>query len=253
MALSRDDALVVRLSDYSETSQVVTLLARQHGLLRLMAKGVRRSTRARVAVGLDVLEHGEVEFTLPKDATGLGTLTQWTQMDGWTGLRSELDALYVGMYAAELTASLTEEQDPHPGLFEALLALLGALTLPQGAAAGESRGDAVCAVIRFQAALLRAIGYAPNLRACGVCGRSAQAATGRAHFSSAIGGFVCGSCASRCAEKRPLARELLGPSSAQAPALTWFDVLDYHLAHVASRPMRSGEALRVRWGLAPLD
>jgi recombinational DNA repair protein (RecF pathway) len=38
-----DQAIVVRLWDFSETSQTVSLFLREHGMLRGLAKGSRRA------------------------------------------------------------------------------------------------------------------------------------------------------------------------------------------------------------------
>ncbi|MEL7362835.1 MAG: recombination protein O N-terminal domain-containing protein, partial [Bacteroidota bacterium] len=38
----RTDAVVLRTLDYGETSQIVALFAREHGLLSVIAKGSRR-------------------------------------------------------------------------------------------------------------------------------------------------------------------------------------------------------------------
>src|SRR5262245_53546498 len=108
-----DNAVVLRLSDYSESSQIVSLFARDAGLVRLIAKGMRRSTRSRPAVGLDLLELGEVEFAPAHGEAGLGTLAEWQQVDSFLRLRADLPRLLSGLYAAELTAATTQEHDPH--------------------------------------------------------------------------------------------------------------------------------------------
>lgn len=255
MPAQSDQAVVLRLSDFSETSQVVTLYTRNTGLVRLLAKGVRRATRISFAPGLDLLEWGECHFIRPRDSAGLGTLMQWRQIDAFAGLRGRLAAVYAGLYAAELTAALNAEHDPHPALFDALLALLSEASHPPAdnalnpPASDTQRRQVLEIVIRFQAALLRAIGYAPNLRTCGLCGRARTTAAG-AYFSSAAGGYVCRVCAPRQAEKRRLPQSLLASELTPAAAGDWFDVLSYHLAHVAGRPMRSGLRLAEALGRA---
>ena len=58
MAIFTDNAVCLRKLDYSETSQVLTLFTAGHGLVRVIAKGQKRSTKTKVGVGVDLLEWG---------------------------------------------------------------------------------------------------------------------------------------------------------------------------------------------------
>ena len=52
----QDHAIVLRLTDFSETSQIATVFSAEHGSLRLIAKGARRSTKTKFAAGLGAIE-----------------------------------------------------------------------------------------------------------------------------------------------------------------------------------------------------
>lgn len=234
MSAVRDVAVVLKLTEFMETSQVVTLFGEQGGQLRLMARGARRGTKSRFAAGLDLLERGELTYLPPRPDAGLGTLTEWRQLDAAAGLRRSLGSLYGGLYAAECVTALTQEHDPHPGLFAALVKLLGRL----GASADA---EAAAAIVEFQHALLREVGFSPVLDRCVACGRR-PAARGTAFFSSAAGGVLCRDCEMHHAEKRRMPG--LGRADGALPATEWFDLLDYHVAHVAGRAMHSSATLR---------
>jgi DNA repair protein RecO (recombination protein O) len=235
---SSDDAIVLRLAEYSETSQIVWLLTARSGLVRLIAKGVRRATAKRPAVGLDLLEYGEAAFIPPRGEAGLGTLTEWLQRDAFTGLRSNLPALYAGLYAAEATGALIEEFDPHPDVFAALHGLLGGL-------AAAPAGDPLAAgrrLAEFQQALLAALGYAPNLVACVACGK--QRGPGRgAYFSAAAGGLLCRACQAGYADKRRLTAAMLDAGPVNGHVLEWLELLHDYLTHTAGRDLRTGRRL----------
>lgn len=239
MATENDSAIVVRLSDFSETSQVATLFSRRCGLLRLMAKGLRRSTRQKFAVGLDLLEMGEISFARARGEVGLGTLAEWVQRELFLGLRRSRASLDAGLYAAELVSRLTQEYDPHPSVFDDLLELLTNLAAP------ESEPPQVLAV-RFQARLLKATGFAPQLRECVQCG-AARDASRPAWFSSAAGGLICGNCREKTRECAPLPQPIRkGAGISEAPQ-AWFGLLDYHLAHIAGAAFASGHVLRASY------
>ncbi len=229
----RDEAIVLRLTDYSETSQIATLFGAQHGQLRLIAKGARRGTKTRVATGLDLLEYGEVGFIPPHGDAQLGILTDWLQRDMFAGLRRDSVRLYSALYAAEAVAALTEEADPHRELFTALLRLFQAVS---GAA------EAGTQIVQFQLALLRAIGYGPELERCVNCGAPIRSGS-LVFFSATAGGLVCRDCEMNFVEKRRLPAGLLGDHAGKVNAPGWFEILDYHLTHVAGRRFKTAPPL----------
>lgn len=240
MSARSDQAVVIRLSDYSETSQIASLFTAGDGLVRLIAKGVKRTTKTRVAVGLDLLEFGNVEFVAARGDAGLGTLTGWVQRDAFAAIRAEMPRLYGGLYAAELLHALTQEHDPHPELFDATLALLRRLA---GTSDEPDPMPPAAAIVRFQADLLTSIGFAPNLRQCVSCGR-ARVRASPAFFSSSAGGLVCKDCAPRQREKHEIAATLVDGPKGSTTAGQWFGLLDYHLTCIAGRPMQTGATLR---------
>src|SRR5712671_6095140 len=122
MPLVRDRCICLRKVEYSETSQVLSLFGREHGIIRLIAKGAHRRTKAGASKfdgGVDLLDLGDGVFSLRLEKD-LATLTEWSLRDGRLELRADLRALYLGQYAVELVGYLVEEHDPHPGLFDRL-------------------------------------------------------------------------------------------------------------------------------------
>ncbi len=231
MNAQTDEAVVLRLTEFSETSQIVSMFGARHGLLRLIAKGARRSTKKRFAVGLDLLELGEVGFLPAHGDAQLGTLTEWVQRDAFAGLRRDLLRLHGALYAVELVAGLTEEGDPHPDLFRALADTLRNL-------AGE--GPAAMHLPAFQHDLLRAIGYEPSLRECVGC-RRAIARGHPVYFSAGAGGLLCRDCEPQHVEKRRVPPRLIETTPRTGDPSAWFDLLDYHLTHVAGRRFKTAE------------
>jgi len=185
MALTRDRCICLRKVEFSETSQIVTLLARRHGLVRLIAKGAHRRTKAGASKfdgGLDLLDLGDAVFSLRLEKD-LATLTEWSLRDGHLELRGDLRSLYLAQYAAEMSGLLIEEHDPHPQLFDRLEQTIGELATP--------RREEV--FLAFQLDLFREAGYLPDVSAC---------ANWRAPFSDSIpwafspsrGGIVSRDC-----------------------------------------------------------
>ncbi len=213
MALISDRAIVLRRLDYSETSQILVLFTRAHGQVRAIAKGIKRSTRSRFAVGIDLLELGHVVWSARADRPqNLAILTEWKQVDAFVGLRERLERLHAAQYAAEITAELTTDQDPHPTLFDHLQFFLGKLSVVScQSSVASSRSSALSPqsirtladLCEFQRSLLIEIGLMPQGETCVGC-RSAilpDEAEG-VYFTSHEGGLVCRDCEASYVEKR---------------------------------------------------
>src|SRR6266513_2111825 len=132
MPLTRDHCICLRKVEYSETSQILTLLGQTQGMIRVIAKGAHRTTKAgasRFGGGIDLLDLAHALFTDRTDRD-LSTLTEWSLKDGHLDLRKNLRGLYLAQYAAELVSLLIEEHDPHAELFDHLQNCLQALASP---------------------------------------------------------------------------------------------------------------------------
>lgn len=146
---------MLREYEWSETSQVVVLLTREHGKVRGLAKGSKRlspSSLQRYSGGIELLTAGHVVATTKRTAE-LANITEWDQQDGFAHLRADLRAQHLAMYAAEATAAMLADEDPHARLYEALLALIAALAGP-----GKD-----AALLAYHWALLDECGYRPEL------------------------------------------------------------------------------------------
>ena len=187
MALVRDRCICLRRTEYSETSQILTLFSREHGIVRAIAKGAHRRTKAGASKfdgGVDLLDSGDAVFT-HDPGKDLATLTEWSLRDGHLGLRKSLRGMYLGLYVAELVGRLVEEHDPHPELFDRLAATLDEL---QTTRLEET-------FLAFQLDLLRETGYLAELSSCASCGSPIGDHRDQpCYFSAAHGGVVCRNC-----------------------------------------------------------
>ncbi|NLF33223.1 MAG: DNA repair protein RecO [Planctomycetes bacterium] len=235
----RDRAICLYATDFSETSQVVHLLTREHGVVHLLAKG---SKRARSATGgrIDLLSTGEVVF-IPSRGTTLGTLTEFTEAANHSPLRKRLAALNGALYMLEITRMLLAEGDPHPPVYDLLAAALDRLDRPDAPTA------AVLAY--FQWRLLLHVGLLGEMGRCLNCGRPLDRRG--TYFTSREGGMLCRDCEGGWTEKRQVGGEALAgiaamtamqrrqPASLTEPqALAVLDLLTYHLSYQLGRSPR---------------
>lgn len=247
MPLSRDLAICVHLVPYSETSQVVTLLTREHGLLRLLAKGAHRRTKAGAAKfdgGLDLLDLGAAVFSASTEKN-LGLLTEWKLLDGHLGLRRSLRAIHLAMLVAEIVPLLLQEHDPHPTLFDRVVATLQALC-----------GDAIEeSIVAFLLDVLSETGFLPELWRCIGCDKPSPDLD-KAYFAPGRGGVLCPACAASLTDHVPIDPKLLRlarlirdlprergevlrmPRLDRAQSDPLCLLLLTHLEHILQRPLR---------------
>jgi DNA repair protein RecO (recombination protein O) len=215
VASEKAQGLVIRATDFSETSRVVTLWTRELGKVRALAKGARR-LRSSFESGLDLLTVCSIVL-LRKTSGGLDLLTEAQVQQRFAPLRSDLPALYAGYYIAELLGAKTEDYDPHPALYDEALATLGFLGTP------GIFTDACLA--HFELALLRELGYAPALDVCAGCETTLMEQG--LSFSAAGGGVLCARCHNRQRDRRRLTaagwRALRGLA---APGAAWREVTE---------------------------
>jgi len=174
-----DTAVCIRRWDFSETSQTVSLLTREHGVVRGLAKGAKRETGV-FSGGFDVLTRGHVVAIL-KPGRDLATLTEWHLQETYRVLRKRLEANRAGLYMADLVHHMVTVQDPHPDLFDALAAALGGLAEP---------GETGSVLLRFQWAVLHETGYRPELGRDVETGAALPAGAATLAFSPRLGGVV---------------------------------------------------------------
>jgi DNA repair protein RecO (recombination protein O) len=180
MRLYRDRAVVVRQHKLGEADRIVTLLTRDHGLVRAVAKGVRR-TRSKFGSRLEPFAHIDVQL---HPGRNLDIVTQVVSIDAFaTDIVCDYGRYTSACAILETAERLAgEEHAPAPALHRLTVGALRAVA--DGARPRELVLDAY---------LLRAMGiagWAPSLTECARC---AAPGPHRA-FHIAAGGSVCMHC-----------------------------------------------------------
>lgn len=191
-----DEAVVLRTHKLGEADRIITLLSRQHGKVRAVAKGVRR-TSSKFGARLEPFTHVDLQFVTGRS---LDVITQAVTIHPYSEpLGRDYERYTTGQVMIETADRLVvEEGQPALRQFQLLLGGLQALT------AGTVDGPRP-AVMVMDAYLLRAIavaGYAPNLSECSRCGADGP----HEAFSPVMGGLVCRRC-------RPPGSALIAPET----------------------------------------
>lgn len=178
--LYRDEAIVLRTHKLGEADRIITLLTRERGRVRAVARGVRKTT-SRWGSRLEPFTHVDLQLAEGR------TLDVITQADTLTPFNSRLGADYARYTSGSVmleTADrlLPEEQQPATQQF---LLLVGGLRAMTGGVHGPGQV--------LDSYLLRSLavaGYAPSFEHCARCGDPGP----HRWFSPAGGGVLCVDC-----------------------------------------------------------
>lgn len=151
--------VVLRETETRDADKILTVLTAEQGKIAVIARGARRKS-CKFAACAQPLAYSE--WTLYKKGDWYYA-NEGTTLDLFAGLRTDLAAMALGFYFAELTEAVATEDAPHQELLSHLLNGLYAISvlhkpLPLVKAA-------------FELKLLCLAGYAPLADACAYCGR----------------------------------------------------------------------------------
>lgn len=128
MAAEKTVGIILRVTEFSETSCIASVLTRDFGTQSVIAKGARRP-KSPFESSLDLLAVSRIVF-IPKPGGALGILTEAKLIQRFRNRRQQMSWLYAAYYVVELLRLLTEEGDSHPELFDLSLAVLRMIDPP---------------------------------------------------------------------------------------------------------------------------
>lgn len=171
---------MLRQHKLGEADRIVTLLTRQQGLVRAVAKGVRR-TRSKFGARLEPFTHIDVQLYPGRN---LDVVTQVETVDAFaTDIVDDYPRYTTACAILETAERLAgEERAPAPQLHR----------LTVGALRAVAEQHRPCELV-LDAFLLRAMGFAGWAPALGECARCSAPGPHRA-FHVAAGGAVCVHC-----------------------------------------------------------
>lgn len=179
MPVYRDEVVVLRTHKLGEADRIVTLLSRQHGKIRAVAKGVRR-TASRFGSRLEPFMVADVQLY---EGRTLDVVTQAESLGSYGALIADDYASYTAANAMVETADRLTDAEVS---LQQYLLLVGALR-------SLSRREHA-PTLTLDSYLLRALslaGWAPSFLDCSRCGRPGP----HDHIVVQLGGVVCPECA----------------------------------------------------------
>lgn len=180
MATYRDEGVVLRTQKLGEADRIVSVLTRRHGRVRMVARGVRR-TSSRIGARLEPFGHVDLQF---REGRSLASVIQVETLRPFGAQIAGDYARWTSGQAMLETAERFTSEEGEPALQQYLL-LVGGL---RALAGGEHDPGLV-----LDAFLLRSLavsGWAPSLSDCARCGVPGP----HRAFNVAAGGSLCEQC-----------------------------------------------------------
>jgi DNA repair protein RecO (recombination protein O) len=174
MALKSDQGIVLRGYPFGEADRVVVILSPNHGKLRTVAKGVRK-TKSRFGGRLEPFTH--VDLIL-YEGRNLDTITQVSVIEAFPTMRSDLDRVLVAGTMVEVIDAVVQENESSLRAF---------LLLQRGLRTLETAPPHPDLTTAFLLGVAEVVGIAPAFDHCAGCGGRENLV----RFSFGDGGVLC--------------------------------------------------------------
>ena len=175
----RTEAIVLSRFDLGETDRVITLLTRDRGKIRAVAKGARRPT-SKLAPSLEYFTRCRLILSRGRD---LDVITSVDVIERPAALGERIDAFSHACHLAEVTNKLVPDGQPAPEVYRLLSAALSEI---------ESTEQPWLLTRWYEMALLALTGYRLDLFHCASCGNDLLPEPNMLGIHT--GGILCPNC-----------------------------------------------------------
>lgn len=172
---------MLRTHKLGEADRIITLLTRERGLVRAVAKGVRKTT-SRFGGRLEPFMHVDLQLA---EGRSLDIITQVETISAFArDLGGNYPAYTAGTAMLETAERLVQEDgEPAVQQLQLLVGALRALTAADGRTPSTILDS-------YQLRALAVAGYAPSFDSCAQCGAPGP----HRDFHAASGGMLCHAC-----------------------------------------------------------
>ena len=176
MSLYRDKGVVLRTYKLGEADRIIVLMTRDHGKVRAVAKGIRK-TKSKIGARLEPMAHVELLLYRGKD---LDVVSQVETIDSAPALHDDLDRMTQAMAVLEAVDLAAQDRETSSELYDMLVGALRSLTI----------NPSPMLLAGFYLKMLALEGVGPQVVECVGCGSLEDIVSFDVHRS----GVQCGAC-----------------------------------------------------------
>lgn len=177
MKIESVEGIVISETNYSESSKILNVLTKEHGLIGIMSKGCR-SMKSKLRGVSRKLLYGT--FHIYYKPNGLSTLIGVDVISSFSETLTDLERISYASYILDLTHQVLKQNEEEE-IFDLLKDTL--IKIDEGL-------NPIALTNILEVKLLDFLGVSPALDGCAHCGSDKQIVT----LSSDAGGYVCKDC-----------------------------------------------------------
>ncbi|MGH9947889.1 MAG: DNA repair protein RecO [Pyrinomonadaceae bacterium] len=190
MALLESESIVLKSYDLAEADRIVVFFTRDFGLVRGVAKGVKR-TKSKYGSAFEPFSQVKLTF-LQKEERELVSIQNAELLRSEFGVAADPERLNTFSYLTEILLEFSQPHDPNETLYRMVKACF------ESELKTAEAND--CLRLYFEIWLLRLSGYLPDWSGCSTCGR--QFAEDETASISPESKLVCKNCDDRNSAKQ---------------------------------------------------
>jgi DNA repair protein RecO (recombination protein O) len=184
----RTQAINLKSYNLGESDKIIVMYSRDSGILRCIAKGVKRST-SKLGGRMQMLVANDL---LLADGKNLDIICQAQIIDSFSSIKNNMTRLAYAFYCAELINNFGLENDTnskviYDNLFETL----------KNISIFSSEEEIIWCVLRFKLKLAQSLGYEVEINNCVKCSAKYQNYKNFHFFCAELGGILCSECGAK--------------------------------------------------------
>lgn len=161
MSLIETESIVLKTHNLADADKIVVLLTHDHGVVRGVAKGVKR-LKSRFGSGLEPFSIVRATY-FEKEAVELVSIQNIDLIESFFAAASNPDFLQKFSYLSDLLITFSPPHDPNENLYRMVRACIKA--------AAEDDASYLAISVYFESWILRLAGFMPDWQHCDQCSR----------------------------------------------------------------------------------
>jgi len=177
------DAINLKTYNLSESDKIVVMYSKEKGLIRGVAKGVKKP-KSKLGARMDLLVANKLMLYKGKN---MDRICQAEAINTFNKTRQNMDKIFYSMYISEVVNNFGVEEDPcSKDIYELLYKALDKISN------AKDNVEILIAIIKFQLKMMQISGFGIELDTCLCCGEHIK--DENMFFSSNMGGIICSEC-----------------------------------------------------------
>jgi len=174
--IEKIEGIIIKETSYSETSKLITLITKEHGVMNLLAKGAK-TLKSPLRSGTTILTHAY--FNIIYKESKLSTLKEVNIINYYKNIKKDINKISYATYILELVEQVIKQTN-NEEIYEILISSLKKI---------EENLDPLVITNILELKCLNYLGVMPILDKCAVCGNKNIIT-----ISADQGGYLCKNC-----------------------------------------------------------